>query len=83
MDKVINVNDNDTWTPIGWQAARVLAKITEEQEEHRDSKPNADRTDEQKREGERRDILYRLREIEAFERRASGIGDRPARKRRE
>ena len=74
------MNDNDTWQPLSLAAGRLLAKITEEQEEHAHGKTNADRTDEQKREGERRDILYRLREIEAFERRANG-GDRLRRKR--
>ena len=82
MEVLSHDNDDDTWQPLSLAAGRLLAKITEEKQEHTRSEENADRAEEEKREGERRDILYRLREIEAFERRVSGL-DRPARKRRE
>ena len=63
-------NDNDTWTRIGLAAARVLVKLNEKCDEQRESEPNTDRTDEQKRKANSDYVAERVRDIVAFERRA-------------
>ena len=76
-------NDNrDPFTPLAALTANVVRylSLNEKQDEQGRGEQDAGRPEEKEREGESRDVLYRLREIERFERRADGR-DAPRRKR--
>jgi hypothetical protein len=64
-------NDNEpTWQTLAAATARVLVKLNEKCDEQRESESNTDRTDEQKRKANSDYVAERVRDIEAFERRA-------------
>lgn len=66
MTKDAFEQDNDTWTPLGLAAARVLANCTDEEPNGSDDKAPEENTDRQ-REHERA-VEIGLRRIETFER---------------
>jgi hypothetical protein len=89
MKQLTHDNDDEPFSAIGLQAAlvvlRLQAQLADETKNDTPGKQreSADAAKDTKEERHRNAVASGVRHIARFERTASGIGDRPARKRRE